>query len=85
MTQVGQSLVGIGVNKVAKHVHLHVRLGESDWAKHTYARTDGDAGLTLLGSVQKGLQHGALALKDDGDYVMLVGDYEMPLNQHQVR
>jgi hypothetical protein len=70
---------------VAKNVQLHVRLGEADWAKHTYARTGDDAGITLLGSVQKGQQHGALALKADGDYAMLVGDYEMPLNQHQVR
>ena len=70
---------------MAKNVQLHVRLGEADWSKHTYARTDGDADVTLLGSVQKGQQHGALALKADGEYVMLVGDYEMPLNQHQIR
>ena len=69
---------------MAKHVQLHVRLGEPDWAKHTYARTD-DAGLTLLGSVQRGQQRGALAQKTDGTYVMVVGDFEMPLNQHQVR
>lgn len=70
---------------MAKHVQLHVRLGEPDWAKHTYARTEDDAGLTLLGSVQRGLQRGALAQKSDGTYIMLVGDFEMPLNQHQVR
>lgn len=70
---------------MAKHVQLHVRLGEPEWSKHTYAREGGDVGLTLLGSVQKGQQRGALAQKMDGDYVMLVGDYEMPLNQHQVR
>ena len=70
---------------MAKNVCLHVRLGESDWSKHTYARDDSDTGLTLLGSVQKGQQRGALAQKTDGDYVMLVGDYEMPLNQHQIR
>ena len=70
---------------MAKHVQLHVRLGEPEWAKHTYARTGEDAGLTLLGSVQKGQQRGALAKKPDDVYVMLVGDYEMPLNQHQIR
>ncbi len=70
---------------MAKHVQLHVRLGEPDWSKYTYARTGDDACLTLLGSVQKGQQRGALAQKTDGEYVMLVGDYEMPLNQHQIR
>ena len=70
---------------MAKHVQLNVRLGETEWAKHTYARTGDDAGLTLLGSVQKGQQRGALAKKPDDVYVMLVGDFEMPLNQHQVR
>ncbi len=70
---------------MAKHVQLHVRLGEPDWTKHTYARTEPGAGLMLLGSVQRGQQRGALAQKDDGTYVMVVGDYEMPLNQHQIR
>jgi len=70
---------------MAKSVRLHVRLGEPDWSKYTYARNSDDACFTLLGSVHKGQQHGALAQKIDGDYVMLVGDYEMPLNQHQIR
>ncbi len=70
---------------MAKSVRLHVRLGEADWSKYTYARSDDDALFTLLGSVHRGQQHGALAQKSDGDYVMLVGDYEMPLNQHQIR
>jgi len=70
---------------MVKHVQLQVRLGEPDWLKHTYARTGDDANYTLLGSVQKGQQRGALALRGDGEYVMLVGDYEMPLNQHQIR
>lgn len=70
---------------MAKHVQLHVRLGEADWLKYTYARTGDDADFTLLGSVQKGQQRGALAQRSDGEYLMLVGDYEMPLNQHQVR
>ena len=70
---------------MAKSVRLHVRLGEPEWSKYTYARTGDDASFTLLGSVHRGQQHGALAQKSDGDYVMLVGDYEMPLNQHQIR
>ena len=70
---------------MTKHVQLHVRLGESDWSKYTYARTGTDPCFTLLGSVQKGQQRGALAQKPDGEYVMLVGDYEMSLNQHQIR
>ena len=71
---------------MAKHVQLHVRLGEADGLKYTYARSSADEpNFTLLGSVQKGQQRGALAQKIDGDYVMLVGDYEMPLNQHQIR
>jgi hypothetical protein len=70
---------------MAKSVRLHVRLGEPEWSKYTYARSDDDALFTLLGSVHRGQQHGALAQKSDGDYVMLVGDYEMPLNQHQIR
>jgi hypothetical protein len=77
--------VGKGKLNMAKHVQLHVRLGETEWVKHTYAREGTNSGLTLLGSIQKGMQRGALAQKSDGDYVMLVGDYEMPLNQHQVR
>ena len=70
---------------MVKNVRLHVRLGEPDWSKYTYARTSAEAGLTLLGSVCKGQQRGALAQKTDGDYIMLVGDYEMPLNQRQIR
>lgn len=70
---------------MAKNGRLHVRLGETGWSKHTYPRSGVEAGLTLLGSVYKGQQHGALAQKNDGAYVMLVGDYEMPLNQHLIR
>ena len=70
---------------MANSARLHVCLGEPDWSKHTYARADADAGLALLGSVSKGQQRGALVQKSDGIYIMLVGDYEMPLNQHQVR
>ena len=70
---------------MAKSVRLQVRLGESEWSKYTYARAGDDAVFTLLGSVYRGQQRGALAQKNDGDYVMLVGDYEMPLSQHQIR
>lgn len=70
---------------MAKQVQLHVRLGETEWSKYTYARTEIDTAVTLLGSIQRGQQRGALAQRGDGEYLMLVGDYEMPLNQHKVR
>ncbi len=70
---------------LAKNVRLNVRLGKPEWAKHTYDRSDTESKLELLGSVQKGQQRGALAQREDGDFVMLVGDFEMPLNQSQIR
>lgn len=60
-----------------------VRLGEPEWQRFTYARTEED-NLRLLGSVRRGAQVGALAITDDGKYVQVVGDYIQPLNTGQL-
>lgn len=60
-----------------------VRLGELEWKRYTYPRTNED-NLRLLGSVRRGAQVGALAMTDDGKYVQVVGDYILPLNTGQL-
>jgi len=60
-----------------------VRYGPLEWRRFTYDRTPED-NLQLLGSIRKGLQAGALARTRDGQYVMLVGDHETPLNASQM-
>jgi len=60
-----------------------VRYGPMEWRRFTYDRTpEGD--LQLLGSIRKGLQAGALARTREGQYVLLVGDHETPLNSSQM-
>ena len=54
-----------------------------EWRRYTYDRPPED-GLKLLGSIRKGLQVGALAQTDDGQYLLVVGDHETPLNQSQI-
>ena len=68
---------------MAKKLKWMVRLGPTEWAQHTYARKEGDH-LKLLGSVQRGLQLGALAITCEGQYVQVVGDFVMPLNRSQI-
>jgi hypothetical protein len=60
-----------------------VRLGQIEWRRHTYERSPEDA-IELLGSIRKGSQLGALARKSDGQYVLIVGDHETPLNTGQM-
>jgi hypothetical protein len=60
-----------------------VRLGESEWMRHTYARAPGEWP-RLLGSVRHGAQVGALGQTEQGDFVQLVGDYEVPLSRTQI-
>ena len=60
-----------------------VRLGESEWIRHTYARTVSD-GLRLLGSVRRGAQVGALGVNEQGEFVQVVGDYLVALNRAQI-
>ena len=60
-----------------------VRLGPLEWLKYTYARPEGDA-LTLLGSVKKGLQVGALATNSEAQYFQVVGDHLTLLNTSQI-
>ena len=60
-----------------------VRLGPLEWLKYTYARPEGDA-LTLLGSVRKGLQVGALATNNEAQYFQVVGDHLTLLNTSQI-
>lgn len=58
-------------------------MGRAEWARHTYARANGDE-LQLLGSVQRGSQAGALAMTANGQYVQVVGDFVVPLNRSQI-
>ncbi len=60
-----------------------VRLGPLEWHKYTYARPEGDP-LTLLGSVKKGLQVGALATNSEAQYFQVVGDHLTLLNTSQI-
>jgi hypothetical protein len=60
-----------------------VVLGETAWSRYTYERPGGDA-LTLLGSVSKGAQLGALAMTAEGAYVQVVGDHLVPLNRKEI-
>lgn len=60
-----------------------VVLGRLAWSKHTYERPQGVA-LKLLGSVRKGMQVGALAMTDEGQYVQVVGDHITPLNTRMI-
>jgi hypothetical protein len=66
------------------HGEWQVRLGESEWARFTYARPDGDP-LRLLGSVRCGARIGALAVTPESTYVQVNGDYLTPLNNSQIR
>lgn len=68
---------------MAKKLKWIVRLGEIEWARHTYPRPPGDA-LRLLGSVRRGPQVGALGETDQGKYVQVVGDFVVNLNRSQI-
>jgi hypothetical protein len=60
-----------------------VRLGSLEWAKFTYARTEGDD-LKLLGSVKRGQQVGALAVTAEGQYFQVVGDHLVALSKNEI-
>lgn len=60
-----------------------VVLGKVAWSRYTYERPEGDE-LTLLGSVSKGAQVGALAMTTEGAYVQVVGDYLVPLKTQEI-
>jgi hypothetical protein len=60
-----------------------VVLGRAAWSRYTYERPDGDD-LTLLGSVSKGAQVGALAMTTEGAYVQVVGDHLVPLKSKEI-
>jgi hypothetical protein len=66
-----------------KKKHWQVRLGESEWTRHTHPPTPED-GLRLLGSVRRGAQLGALAVDRHGLYWQLNGDFATKLSQSQV-
>lgn len=68
---------------MSKKTKWHIRLGESEWLRYTYTRNEGDE-LKLLGSVRKGPQVGALGVNTRGDYLQVVGDYEVALNRSQI-
>jgi len=61
-----------------------VRLGEQEWARHTYARAPADD-VRLLGSVQRGPRVGALGVTRDGRFVQVNGDHVSELGASQVR
>ena len=50
------------------------------WSLFTYARED----MELLGTVQRGMQIGALARLPDGSYAQVNGDIMEPLNASRV-
>ena len=66
------------------HHGWRVRLGIAEWARFTYARSEGDP-LRLLGSVRCGARMGALAVTADSTFVQVNGDYLTPLNASQIR
>lgn len=68
---------------MANQLKWVVRLGAGEWARHTYERAE-DAPLTLLGSVMRGQQIGALAQTAEGQYVQVVGDHVVPLNTSKI-
>lgn len=68
--------------KQKKKNRWHVRLGETEWTRHTYARED--AALQLLGSVRRGAQVGALGVTDEGEYVQVVGDHLTTLSKREL-
>ncbi len=68
---------------MAKKQSWFVRLGQSEWIRHTYARPNDDP-LRLLGSVRRGMQIGALAKSADGEYFQVVGDFVTPLNKSKI-
>jgi hypothetical protein len=57
-----------------------VRLGRSEWTRHTQGGNVGES-LRLLGSVQRGAHVGALAVDSNGDYFQVNGEYVAPLNK----
>lgn len=60
-----------------------VVLGRAAWSRYTYERPAG-GDLTLLGSVSKGAQVGALAMTAEGEYVQVVGDHLVPLKTKEI-
>ena len=68
---------------MAKKPTWYVRLGQLEWARHTYARAAEDE-LELLGSVRRGMQVGALAKTRAGEFVQVVGDFVIPLNKKKI-
>ena len=68
---------------MAKKLSWQVRLGDLEWARHTYARPNDDQ-LQLLGSVRRGMQLGALAKSAEGEYFQVVGDFIERLNKWKI-
>ena len=56
---------------------LHIRLGPQRFAAER-------EGLSILGTVQRGLQIGALARNPEGEYLQVNGDITQPLNKSRV-
>jgi len=70
-------------NRKPRKPGWRVVLGKAAWSRHTHERPEGDV-LTLLGSVSKGAQIGALAITAEGEYVQVVGDHVMPLKTKEI-
>ena len=60
-----------------------MRLGPHEWSRFTYVRPADDP-LTLIGSVRRGPQVGALGVTGQGEYVQVVGDHISALNSFQI-
>jgi hypothetical protein len=56
---------------------LNIRLGPQRFAAER-------EGLSIMGTVQRGLQIGALAVNPDGEYLQVNGDVTQPLNKSRV-
>lgn len=68
---------------MTRKLQWYVRLGQTEWSRHTYDRPS-DSGITLLGSVRRGAQIGALATTSAGQYIQIVGDHITTLHKGQL-
>jgi hypothetical protein len=75
--------VGYQEKLIAMKAKWVVRLGQSEWARHTNS-PNVDAALRLIGSVQHGARQGALAVDGNGNYFQVNGEYIAPLNKRHV-
>jgi hypothetical protein len=59
-------------------------LGASEWAKHTYAREPGNE-YRLIGRATRGMQYGALAINQLGEYFLINGDHVTRIHSKHIK